>query len=369
MTKLHSIFLSRNPSETVANLPSKIVRNIDSFKECHPSLEHQIYNIECGRQFIKLHFDTDVLSAFDSLKPLAYKADLLRYCLLHEFGGIYADLSLYFHSSALDFDESSKIFIYRDVISRAPWIASNSLIIAQPHMQVFESCIKEVVTHFKNNYYGTNALCPTGPNLFGAMLAKTTPLSEIASGEAIKISRTSSHSFAYLNALGDVVAVAVKAGPGLGSLGALTAENYNDYYNQRDIYNHSLNKKTWTYQDLVSNGNTFKKNDAGQFPAGIAIYGPYTKLIAGLYHARFIISQHDLTLLNHHGHYTMDVCKSFGEELIDLIGEKSETLLDDLVALGVSFLLKEPVDNLEIRLHISQAIDFKIERLEIERTN
>lgn len=369
MNRLHSIFLTRNLNDKVTCLPSKIARNIDSFKECHPYLEHQIYNLELGRQFIKLHFDSGVLSTFDSLRPLAYKADLLRYCILYELGGIYADLSLYFHSSALDFDRNSKIFTYRDVTNRAPWIASNSLIVTQPQMQVFESCIKKIVMHVNDDYYGTNALCPTGPNLFGAMLAKTTPLFEIASGEAIKISRSPSHSIAYLNASGNVVAVAVKAGPGLGSLGAHSTENYNDYYNQREIYNHNLNKKTWTFQDLVSRGNTSKKNDEGKFPAGIAIYGPYTKLIAGAYNARFIISQHDLTLLRQHGHFAIDVCKNFGEELIDFIEEKSEDLHGDLVVLGVFFHIKEPVDNIEVRLHIAQAIEFKIERLEIERTN
>jgi hypothetical protein len=367
MHQLHSIYLTRDLSDKVTCLPSKIVRNIDSFKDCHPELEHQLYNLELGRQFIKLHFDTDILSAFDSLRPLAYKADLLRYCLLYESGGIYADLSLYFHSSTLAFDKNAKIFVYRDGFSRAPWIASNSLIVTQPQMQVFESCIKKIVEHVNNDYYGTNALCPTGPNLFGAMLPQTTPLFEIASGEVIKINRSSGHAYAFLNAPGDVVAFSVKAGPGLSSLGAHLTDNYNDYYNDREIYSHNLNKKTWTFQELIFRGHTAKKNDEGKFPAGIAIYGPYAKLTAGTYRARFIVSQHDLTLLKQHGPYSIDACKNFGKNLIDFIEEESEDLDDGLVAIGGVFHIKEPADNLEVRLFIYQAIEFKIERLEIEK--
>jgi hypothetical protein len=368
MHQLHSIYLTRDLSDKVTCLPIKIVRNIDSFKDCHSELEHQLYNLELGRQFLKLHFDTDVLSAFDSLRPLAYKADLLRYCLLYELGGIYADLSLYFHSSALDFDRGSKIFVYRDVVSRAPWIASNSLIVTQPQMQVFESCIKKIVEHVNHDYYGTNALCPTGPNLFGAMLAETTPLFEIASGETIKINRShGGHSFAYLNVSGNVVAVAVKAGVGLSSLGAHSTDNYNDHYNNREIYHHNLDKKTWTFQELVHRGHTAKKNEEGKFPAGIAIYGPYAKLTAGTYRARFIVSQYDLTLLKQHGPYSIDACKNFGKNLIDFIEEESEDLDDGLVAIVGFFHIKEPADNLEVRLFIYQAIEFKIERLEIER--
>ena len=222
--------------------------------------------------------------------------------------------------------------------------------------------------HVNHDYYGTNALCPTGPNLFGAMLAETTPLFEISSGETVKINRShGGHSYAYLNASSNVVAVAVKAGVGLSSLGAHSTDNYNEHYNNREIYNYNLKKKTWTFQELVFRGNTSKKNDEGKFPPGIAIYGPYTKLTAGAYNARFIISQHDLTLLKQHGPITIDVCKNFGEELIDFIEEKSEDLHGDLVALNVFFHIEESVDNIEVRLHVSQAIEFKIERLEIER--
>ncbi len=367
MNKLHSIYLSHSINNKTENLPGKITRNLDSFKECHPGIEHQLYEMDSGREFIKTHFDADVLSAFDSLKPLAYKADLLRYCILYEFGGIYADLSLYFHSSANNFDKNAKIFIYRDVISRAPWIASNSLIVTDSKMHVFLYCIEAIISNVKNDYYGTNALCPTGPNLFGASLASTTPLFEIASGEAVRISRCLDHSYAYLNSSGKVVAVAIKNGQGLGSLGASSAENYNDFYNQREIYSHNTNKKTWTYQDLVLRSYTSKRNDEGKIPSGIAIWGPYTRLSAGIYIAQFILTEFDFTILKNHGNYTIDVCTNFGKDTISSTNQIAKKIQESLYALSISFNLIELVENLEVRLHIQEPIDFKIERLEIER--
>lgn len=367
MNKLHSIFLSPDNTNPTSDLPSKIVRNIDSFKECHPGIEHQIYDSEAGRQFIKLHYDSDVLLAFDSLRPLAYKADLLRYCLLYELGGIYADLSLYFHSSALEFDKSAKIFVYRDVVSRAPWIASTSLIITQPKMQVFASCIEKIISNVNNDDYGTNDLCPTGPNLFGATLAATTSLFDLASGEAIRISRSASHSYAYLNSSGDVVAVAIKKGVGLGSLGVITKENYKDLYNRRQIYAHNEIKMSWTFEDLVARGFTCQKDDVGRFPAGTVIYGPYTKLDAGDYVAKFVLTQNDLLSLQLNGSYTIDVCTNFGQQLINLSHQNTEATDGGLSSLVAYFQLTEPTDNLEIRLHTLEAINFKIERLEIER--
>ena len=44
------------------------------------------------RKFIRAHFDKEVVSAFDTLKPGAFKADLFRYCYLYIKGGVYLDL-------------------------------------------------------------------------------------------------------------------------------------------------------------------------------------------------------------------------------------------------------------------------------------
>ena len=367
MNKLLSIYLTHAGVDTADDLPARIVRNIESFKDSHPGLEHHLFNLETGRDFINKNFGTDVLTTFDSLRPLAYKADLLRYCLLYELGGIYADLSLYFHASALSFDKNAKIFVYRDVISRAPWIISNSLIVTVPKMLVFDSCIQVIINNHKNDYYGVNALCPTGPNLFGSVLAATTDLVELASGEAIRISRSENHSYAYLNSSGDVVAVAVKKGPGLGSLGSAIQENYNDFYNAREIYNHNLIKKTWKYVDLKNRGCVATKDDQGKFPVGIAFYGPYTNLVAGWYRASIFISENDLTLLKENGGYTIDVCAKIGLQLIDTTDKVVVNLGDGLCILSLSFQIFENTDNLEVRIHINQPIDFKIEKLVIER--
>ena len=44
------------------------------------------------REFISKYFNKDVLEAYDTLLPGAYKADLWRYCILYKMGGIYMDI-------------------------------------------------------------------------------------------------------------------------------------------------------------------------------------------------------------------------------------------------------------------------------------
>lgn len=77
--------------------PSNIIKNIIhynsimSFIDLNPDYSYYYYdNIEC-RHFMRTYFDNSVNDSYDLLVPGAYKADLLRYCLLYLYGGCYFD--------------------------------------------------------------------------------------------------------------------------------------------------------------------------------------------------------------------------------------------------------------------------------------
>ena len=77
--------------------PSNIIKNIIhynsimSFIDNNPDYSYYYYdNIDC-RRFLRTYFDKFVNEAYDILVPGAYKADLLRYCLLYLYGGCYFD--------------------------------------------------------------------------------------------------------------------------------------------------------------------------------------------------------------------------------------------------------------------------------------
>lgn len=235
---LHSILLTNfsERSEPIFLLPPMIEQNIYSLKLHHHDFQHVLYGNDEMAAFIEQHFDQDVVSAYHSLVPMAYKADLGRYCLMFERGGIYSDLSIHYFSRFVDVD-IEKLHIFRDGFSHAPWIVSNSIIAAPKKMNVFERCIKKIVEHVRQGYYGTNPLCPTGPNLFGFELANSTPLEQIVSGETVRINRNpTTHSYVYLNNSGEVLATNVKRGIGLGSLGLGFKQDYNELYSQKKIY-------------------------------------------------------------------------------------------------------------------------------------
>lgn len=65
--------------------------SIYSILEQNPEYEYYFFDdVDC-RKFIKDNFNQNILDAYDTLIPGAYKADLFRYCYLYINGGIYID--------------------------------------------------------------------------------------------------------------------------------------------------------------------------------------------------------------------------------------------------------------------------------------
>jgi mannosyltransferase OCH1-like enzyme len=137
-------------------IPFRMGLNIESFKMNHLGLNYKLYENETMREFIEKLFDNNVLNAYDKILPLAYKADLGRYCLLYELGGVYSDLSNHFFQSII-YDQK-KLHVFRDGFSAAPWITSNSIIAAPRKMELFEKIIAQIVDNTKNKYYGHTSL-------------------------------------------------------------------------------------------------------------------------------------------------------------------------------------------------------------------
>ena len=238
----YSIYLTGIPDNRVQELPWRIAANLDSFKNLHPQYRHDLYTDESLREFIRTKFDHEVLWAYDELCPLAYKADLGRYCLLYEYGGIYSDLSLHFFKSLSDQKSDKDLLLFRDGFSHAPWIVSNSLIFSNKALTLFEKIIHQIVEHCKNRYYGHNPLCPTGPNLFGKSIAQCMDTSRFLTGDTIRINKNpNTHSFSYVLPDGEVCAVNVKTGAGIAALGASHHNNYNELYWNKKIYKSTLN--------------------------------------------------------------------------------------------------------------------------------
>jgi len=144
------------------NLPPKMYLAMQTIKKNNPGFKYYLFDDNDCREFIKNHFDSDVLYAFDSLIPGAYKADLWRYCVLYKYGGIYMDVKYYPINN----------FKLINLLEEEYWVLDankvgiyNALMVCQSGNELLLRAINDIVKNVKNKFYGTSFLEPTGPRL------------------------------------------------------------------------------------------------------------------------------------------------------------------------------------------------------------
>jgi hypothetical protein len=155
------------------DLPPKMQENIVNIQKQNPELEYFLFDDNDCVDFIGTHFDNDVLDAYNKLIPEAYKADLWRYCVMYIHGGVYLDIKYQCVDGFKFIDimdrEHFVLDIWPDQFKPGTHGIYNALIIAKPGNPIFLKCIKQIVIHTQNNYYGFNYLYPTGPGLLGEL--------------------------------------------------------------------------------------------------------------------------------------------------------------------------------------------------------
>lgn len=159
------------------DMPSSINELFNDLNINNPDYKINYYDDNDCYNLIKNNFDSDVLLAYNKLKPTAYKADLFRYCVLYLYGGIYSDLSqkmLIQFDDIIDFERDTLILCKDRYISE---VKNNciqiSFMCAIPKCIIFKKAIDNIVLNCKKYYYGPTPFSPTGPCLFLNVLNST----------------------------------------------------------------------------------------------------------------------------------------------------------------------------------------------------
>ena len=145
-------------------LPPIMFNAIQQIKRNNPRFKYYLFDDNDCRVFIEKNFRKEVLKAYDSLIPGAYKADLWRYCVLYINGGIYLDIK-YMPVGG---------FKFINLLEQEHWPLDinknniyNALLVCKPKNEILLKAINQIVENVKNKYYGPGFLSPTGPELLG----------------------------------------------------------------------------------------------------------------------------------------------------------------------------------------------------------
>lgn len=147
------------------DLPPKMKENVEELKKKNPEFTHYLYDNEECREFIKKHFESDVLMSYDTLIPGAFKADLWRLCVLYIHGGIYLDIKAQCINNFKLIVLTEAEHYVQDRISRVALY--NGLLVCKKKNEFLMEAIKRIVRNVQTTYYGESLLSPTGPRMLG----------------------------------------------------------------------------------------------------------------------------------------------------------------------------------------------------------
>ncbi|KAL4219597.1 hypothetical protein ACF0H5_022170 [Mactra antiquata] len=77
-------------------IPTIYIEFVESFLRFNPSWQYRFWTYSSGRKLLQLRFP-HLLETFDGFGNSVEKADMLRYLVLYEYGGVYADLDMEFY--------------------------------------------------------------------------------------------------------------------------------------------------------------------------------------------------------------------------------------------------------------------------------
>jgi mannosyltransferase OCH1-like enzyme len=258
------------------DLPPKMKECVEKLKSDNPEFDHHLYDDNDCRQFIKSNYDSDVLNAYDSLLPGAYKSDLWRYCILYKKGGIYLDIKFQcepgfkllemaledetfvldrmFINPYLTIDPFLKLLntpdLYektKDMIDKEQWKNKevgiyNAVIATVPENPVIFKCILQIVKNVKNNYYGFNALYPTGPGLLSQKYFERNYKSKV-------------NKFKYFNSI---------EGTYITNKNRKVLSHYPEYRNEQSLVTNANPKKNTYYLNLWKMKDIYLVKELGE---------------------------------------------------------------------------------------------------------
>lgn len=140
---------------------------VQKLKDENIGFHYEIYDDDECRTFIEQNFPLEVLYAYDSLIPGAYKADLWRYCILYLNGGVYLDIKFEpvdgFSLESLMYDDEDCFCINGDSIY-------NGFMIVKAGNKYLAEAIKRIYLNCMNKCQGNSDSDPTGSGLLTTII-------------------------------------------------------------------------------------------------------------------------------------------------------------------------------------------------------
>jgi inositol phosphorylceramide mannosyltransferase catalytic subunit len=104
--KIHQIYFA-------SGLSTPLRANVEEIKRLNPGWDYVLFDGGMAEDFIRTHYGLDVLRSYLRLDPRYYaaRADLLRYLVVHQEGGVYLDIKTRFEGPIERFIKGDEGFV------------------------------------------------------------------------------------------------------------------------------------------------------------------------------------------------------------------------------------------------------------------
>lgn len=164
---VHKVFIARNSALPLLDKHTKQAH--ESWVIKNPKHRIEYWDGSRCRKFLLDEYPYDVVRAYDRFRPLAYKADLMKYCILFRRGGWYSDWKQVCHEQGfLDAFPSGLLCwdMGLDHSIRNDWL-SPALMGLRAGDGLMLRTIRRCVQNTRIGFMGEHAVDPSGPGALG----------------------------------------------------------------------------------------------------------------------------------------------------------------------------------------------------------
>jgi len=148
------------------SLPDGMKSAIETFYRMNPGYRVKLYSGQDCVEYIKTHFDDEILDAYNKLKPYSFKCDFMRHLILYNEGGWYTDMRMVC-LQPLDVlnDLNMEHYTCVDCPPNETCMCTGFIGSVEKH-PISKKMIDLLMWNINQEHYGLDCLYPTGPGAY-----------------------------------------------------------------------------------------------------------------------------------------------------------------------------------------------------------
>lgn len=150
----------------IPTFPDGMKKALETWYRMNPGYKVKMYSGDDCVNYIKEHFDDDVLEVYNTLKPYAFKSDLMRQLVMYQEGGWYTDTRMICLRPLDILNQQNKDFYACIDTPQRQMCIANGFIGSIPGHPISKKMIDIITWNVKQRHYGVDVLCPTGPGSY-----------------------------------------------------------------------------------------------------------------------------------------------------------------------------------------------------------